>query len=170
MNLVAKREKLLRWLSIVPYAKHHRLKRSEYLEGSCKWLLGLEKYQQWKASSVSSVLWLRGTTGSGKSVLVSSVIEDLKTDQSANCAAAPIAYFYCSRNTAEPERSKPEEILRSILMQISSNTSALPIRQPVVKAYEAKTRYNYKPEPLSLEETIKILLEVFEEKPSHHYH
>lgn len=32
--------------------------------------------------------------------------------------AAPIAYFYCQRNTAEPQRSDPEEVLRAILKQL----------------------------------------------------
>lgn len=31
---------------------------------------------------------------------------------------APIAYFYCQRNTAEPQRSDPEEVLRAILKQL----------------------------------------------------
>ena len=32
--------------------------------------------------------------------------------------AAPIAYFYCQRNSAEPQRSDPTEVLRAILKQL----------------------------------------------------
>lgn len=63
------RETLLRWLSTVPYRKHHKLKLSERLEGSCEWLLNSTDYIQWKDSSASSILWLNGIAGCGKSVL-----------------------------------------------------------------------------------------------------
>jgi hypothetical protein len=55
------REELLQWLSAVSYQKHHKSKRNEYLEGSCGWLLSSREFVEWKKSSISSILWLRGT-------------------------------------------------------------------------------------------------------------
>lgn len=46
------------------------------------------------------------------------VIEHFITEISTYADAAPIAYFYCARNTAEPQRSDPAEILLSILKQL----------------------------------------------------
>lgn len=55
------REKLRHWLSDVPFRPHHKRKRKECLAGSFQWLLGSPQYEDWKDSSFSSILWLRGT-------------------------------------------------------------------------------------------------------------
>jgi len=83
---------------------------------------------------------------------------------------ARIAYFYCARNTAEPERASPEEILRCILLQLSSMTAKLPIKEPVHKAYNNKVgeseESGQQPEHLTLEEATDILLEILQESPA----
>lgn len=70
---------------------------------------------------------------------------------------------------AEPERAKPEEIIRSILEQVASNTAELPIREPVVTMYKLKKKENRglpPKEPLSLEEARDLLLGVFRDNPA----
>jgi hypothetical protein len=66
---VARRSKILQWISDEPYKQHHEQTRSEVLEGTGMWLLQDPKFQQWKNDSASSVLWLHGIPGSGKSKL-----------------------------------------------------------------------------------------------------
>ncbi|TGO55838.1 hypothetical protein BOTNAR_0236g00050 [Botryotinia narcissicola] len=122
----------------------------------------------WKDSSASSILWLNGIAGCGKSVLTSAVIESLCQESSSMGTAALVAYFYCSRNTAEPERANPEEVLRSILEQISSNTAELPIRKPVVEVYKNLKKENRGLSPqerLSLDETTEVLLKILQVDP-----
>ncbi len=48
----------------------------------------------------------------------STVIRQLQIENSKFENAAPIAYFYCQRNTAEPQGSDPTEVLRAILKQL----------------------------------------------------
>lgn len=48
----------------------------------------------------------------------STVIQQLQNESSTCENAAPIAYFYCQRNTAEPQRSDPAEVLLAILKQL----------------------------------------------------
>ncbi|KAF4629419.1 hypothetical protein G7Y89_g8726 [Cudoniella acicularis] len=140
---VREREKILQWLTSVPFLKHHKLKRNEWLEGSCKFCFG-------------------------KSVKMSSVIEQLRQEQLNQPNAAPIAYFYCSRNPAEYERSSPEEVMRSLLEQIFSDTTKLPIREPVVRVYKEKKdeEKGKRPQPLDLEEITRILVEIFKDNPA----
>jgi hypothetical protein len=102
-------------------------------------------------------------------LLRSSVIEDLHHEQSQNPNAAPIAYFYCSRDSAEPERASPEEIMRCIVEQVASNTADLPVREPLVAVYKQKKRESHgRPlgDRLTLNETTDILLQIFEENPA----
>ncbi|KAH6669479.1 hypothetical protein B0J14DRAFT_431832, partial [Halenospora varia] len=55
------------------------------------------------------------------------VIEFLNERGSSVTASAPLAFFYCVRNASEPERADPDEILRSILKQLSCARSDMPI-------------------------------------------
>ena len=97
-----------------------------------------------------------------------SFIELLTQESSANSEAAPFAYFYCSRNTAEPERAMPDEILRCVLEQLSSSEVSEPIREPVVRKYtEKKTEAKGRnPEKLVLDETVDTILALLETNPA----
>ncbi|TGO51237.1 hypothetical protein BCON_0166g00240 [Botryotinia convoluta] len=104
----------------------------------------------------------------------SAVIESLCQESSSMRTAAPVAYFYCSRNTAEPKRANPEEDLRSILEQVSSNTANLPIRKPVVEVYKNLKKENRGLPPqerLNLNETTEVLLKILQDEcdPSERY-
>ncbi|KAK1671056.1 pfs domain-containing protein [Colletotrichum godetiae] len=60
---------ILTWISKEPYEQHHTQNKSEVLEGTGKWLLEDKVFQSWKNSEASSILWLHGIPGSGKSKL-----------------------------------------------------------------------------------------------------
>jgi hypothetical protein len=98
-----------------------------------------------------------------------SVIERL-CDKNLSSTTAPVAYFYCSRNPAEPERAKPEEILRSISKQLSSSELDLPIREPVVDMYKTKKAEADKDGSplmkLTLRECVKLILALLEINPA----
>src|SRR5271163_4640186 len=101
-------------------------------------------------------------------VFRSSLIEHLSHESPANMQPAPIAYFYCARDAAEPLRANPDEILRSILEQLSSSDSDLPIRDPVVKAYKEKKKEakGRNPGKLMRDETVKVILALLESNPA----
>lgn len=68
--LVSKRKKILQWLSSEPYIKHHEQTKKDVLSGTGQWLLSDPEFIRWKEDSASSILWLHGILGSGKSKLV----------------------------------------------------------------------------------------------------
>lgn len=51
-----------------------------------------------------------------------------------------VAFFYCSRSTAEPERAQPVEILGALLRQLASSKPEGPIRDAVAKEYELRKK------------------------------
>lgn len=147
---------------------HHRARLKDCLPGSGRWLFKNEKFVQWRKSSVSSLIWLHGIPGSGKSILVSSVIEHLYSENFENKQAAPISYFYCTRNAAEPERANPDEILRCILEQLSFSGVDPSMREAVVEAYKKKKKEakGRAPEKLSLSETVELVPLLLENNPA----
>ncbi|KAF2878160.1 hypothetical protein BDV95DRAFT_13028 [Massariosphaeria phaeospora] len=72
----SKRAEIVRWLSPVPYIQHHKQTKWDTLAGTGQWLLSDPIFKQWKSDSASSILWLHGIPGSGKSKLVSMMVED----------------------------------------------------------------------------------------------
>jgi hypothetical protein len=72
LNSEKQRKTILTWLSDaekLPYLKHHKENKKEILEGTGQWLLNDEVFKRWKDDSASSLLWLHGIPGSGKSKL-----------------------------------------------------------------------------------------------------
>lgn len=64
------RTDILSWMSPIPYIKHHSQTKKDILVGTGQWFLNSHQLLEWRQSSSSSILWLRGTPGSGKSKLM----------------------------------------------------------------------------------------------------
>lgn len=126
---------ILEWLSTEPSGKHHRAIRSRVLDGTCQWVLRHEAFVRWKLERKNSLVWLHGGQGVGKSCIASTVIEDsLQASKiSQNLAHA---HFYCSRNTAEPQRGKAEGVLGCIASQLSRRSADQPISPLTVALYK----------------------------------
>ena len=69
-------------------------------------------------------------------------------------------YFYCTRNPAEPERSKPDAILRSLVRQLALRSPQEGILEPVRKVYKAREDCAFAAGALTLEESTALLIEL----------
>ena len=61
---------IIQWLSPLPYKTHHEQTRKDILSGTGTWFLQEQQLLEWQVSSSSSIMWLHGAPGSGKSKLV----------------------------------------------------------------------------------------------------
>ncbi|MCJ1248784.1 hypothetical protein MMC30_006003 [Trapelia coarctata] len=147
-----------------PYLQHHEQTKKDVLPGTGEWLLSDPVFMTWKKDSVCSLLWLHGILGSGKSKLVSIVIEDAMNDcRSGN--SPPPAFFYCSRNPAEPRRSNQEAVLASIVRQLSSLGPRFPLLDPVVAKYQEKEDQAFASGPLDIDESCALIIQLTEQYP-----
>lgn len=69
-------------------------------------------------------------------------------------------YFYCTRNPAEPERSQPDAILRSLVRQLSSRNPEEAILEPVRRIYKAREKRGFGAGPLTLKESTALIIEL----------
>ena len=122
------------------------------------------EFVKWRNDSASSILWLHGIPGSGKSKLVSIVIEDAFRSFHHGFGPQP-AYFYCSRNTAEPTRSDPEKILASIARQLSGFQTGQALLSPVTDLYERKEAEGFASGPLRADESCALISQLVERYP-----
>lgn len=83
---------------------------------------------------------------------------------------APIAYFYCARNITEPQRADPDEIMRSILKQLSCSNSDVPIKEPLVKTYRERKEEADEDgcdlDKLTVDECVQLTLNLLENDPA----
>jgi Cdc6-like AAA superfamily ATPase len=162
---------VLSWLSPVPFVRHHERHSESRIPGSGKWLLDHPQYLSWRNSSNSLILLLHGIKGSGKTFLASAVVDSFFKESSKQTSSAPIAYFYCAKNASELERADPDEIMRSIVRQL---TLINPAQRLVYEALliecgrrkvEAKID-GFDLSRLRVEECVKLILNVTSSNPA----
>ncbi|KAF1966557.1 ankyrin [Bimuria novae-zelandiae CBS 107.79] len=160
----SKRIKIIQWLSSEPYIQHHRQTMQGVLTGTGQWLLSDPVFRKWKDDSASSILWLHGIPGSGKSKLVSVVIEDALARYKAGDSPQPV-FFYCSRNPAEPGRSDPQAILASLARQLSCLEPGKPLLSPSVKVFKEKEEEGFASGLLQMDESLSLILQLIAQYP-----
>ncbi|KAL8800925.1 MAG: hypothetical protein Q9223_007165 [Gallowayella weberi] len=163
------RREILSWLSTVRYREHHKTAIASVMPGSGKWLQRKAEFVNWKTSSSSSILWIHGIPGSGKSKLMSTLIQDLLEVKSQQMATSAFAYFYCARDAAETQRADPGEIIGSVLKQLSCFDASQPIHAAVLREYEKRQKDadedGSDPSKLSLRDCKDLILEVADQVP-----
>ena len=149
------RVKLLRSISTIPYPRYHKAAAKDRLADSGQWLIQKKAYKDWRASSSSSVLWLHGIPGSGKTKLTSLVIDEVKNGEH-------LAFFYCARNSAEPFRAETDKILACLVRQLACTSRNQSILKPVEVQYEEALSgfADFEDQDWTAEESLQVLLEL----------
>jgi hypothetical protein len=89
-----------------------------------------------------------------------SIVIEEAMEASRNGQSPPPAYFYCSRNTAEPARSRPEGIIRSLVRQLSSLQPGSPIRRPAMAIYRKREAEGFASGSLRMDESRDLLIQL----------
>ena len=69
-------------------------------------------------------------------------------------------YFYCTRNPAEPERAKPDAILRNLARQLSCLLPGEAVLEPTRELYEARRKDAFAAGPLTVEESTALIIKL----------
>lgn len=101
--------------------KHHSRREKD----TCNWIFELAEYKSWRWSAESSLLWVQGVGGVGKSILMSTVIDRLQEafQEDKGCSAQ---YFFCSAgedSTRIATRIK-KQLLHQLYQQALSDESS----------------------------------------------
>jgi hypothetical protein len=110
-------QKIMSWLDAPDQKANHDAARQKHESGTGKWLLESEKYKTWKASSAAH-LWLHGKAGCGKSVLCSTIIEDLKLHCRSDMDSV-LAFFYFSFSDLNNQSYR--SLLASLVFQLCTD-------------------------------------------------
>lgn len=121
------REETLSWLpNAQMYLTHTEIQNRIGIENSGMWIFEEPVFRTWQTSNVSWGLWLQGDMGTGKSVLISRVINYME-DLYGNTAQGAMAIYYCSGGTNE--RNTADDVLGSIARQLCETDQGLDLFQ-----------------------------------------
>ena len=153
------RTKILLWMSPEPYIAHHNQTMEGVLHGTGQWLMEDALFRRWRRDSMSSIFWLHGISGSGKSKLVSLVIKECQ-DLHRRGLGMPPVWFYCSRDSQEPKRSDPQAFLASLARQLSNLVPGDPLLPPSKHLYEEREQDGFASGSLSVEESTRLIIDL----------
>lgn len=99
------------WLSPPDPSTNYNNALERRHSGSGKWFLAHTAYSRWKSES-NSFLWLYGIPGCGKTVLSSTIVEDLRRNRTSQS----LLYFYFDFN--DTSKQNLDMMLRSFISQL----------------------------------------------------
>jgi len=94
--------------------------RRQRKKGTASWIFNDAGYNSWMTNSNSSSLWISGKLGSGKTVLLATVVGELYAKPPSD--NAQVAHFFCRHD--DPQSPLARNITGSIARQLISNLDA----------------------------------------------
>ena len=158
------------WLSVAqPESNLSDAQTKRHLELG-KWLLEDGKFLRWKESRNSSLLWLHGFAGTGKTGLACRAIESLR-GKIRHEEYSRFAFFFCSSDKAGAgaadifSRSDPREALRSLVSQLSIDYNSRAVVSLVQDKYKDLGPDSVNKRGLTEAECIEILVAISHDLP-----
>ena len=107
-------KKIKAWLSAPDPGTNHVAARQRHEAHTGTWLLQSDQYQRWKAGDIHH-LWLYGKAGCGKTVLCSTVIEDIQVYCGIRKNAIHATFYF---TFSDNQKQSYENLLRSLVAQL----------------------------------------------------
>jgi hypothetical protein len=123
--------KILRWLSAPDPSANHAQAREQHEDGTGDWLFESQEYQDWVSGS-SPLFWLHGKAGCCRTILCSTIIEDVRRRISGQDSVV-LAYLYFS--FSEERKQNYTELLFSMVTQLSRRPNPAGLPSKSLKAY-----------------------------------
>lgn len=142
-------DRIHKWLSPSDPSINLESNLEQRHQGTCRWLLDSDDYRSWRIAP-GSFFWLHGLSGCGKTVLASSVIENLRS----RTPQPLFAYFYFDVNGGG--RRDLSQMLRSLLCQLYSGKGA---KEVLVALYCGCGMGVREPTTKQLSDTLKSILD-----------
>jgi hypothetical protein len=146
---------ILNWLTPIDYAAQQSDFISRRQAGTGQWLLDSIEFQRWLETD-QQTLFCPGIPGAGKTILTAATIDELTT-RFQNDPDIGIAYLYC--NFRRKDEQKAEDLLASLLKQLSQERSSLP--DSVKFLYDKYKEKRTRPDLDEISKTLQSIASMF---------
>ncbi|KAG2120291.1 hypothetical protein BD769DRAFT_1777642 [Suillus cothurnatus] len=107
------RREFLQWMNPVFCEDKHGICQGQRNLETGRWIFQTDEYKTWNVSN-HAFLWLNGPPGHGKTILASTVIDEIQGTSQAE--PQTLAYFYC--NFRDDRTTNAAAVLRSLIVQL----------------------------------------------------
>ncbi|KAF2678771.1 hypothetical protein K458DRAFT_435608 [Lentithecium fluviatile CBS 122367] len=149
LALEQRRIELDHWLSPPVPSKNHNEALKQHQKGTGSWFLQSDAFVAWK-SQRNSFLWLYGIPGCGKTILSSTIIENLRS-----LSIQPLLYFYFDFNHTKKQTLRG--VVCSLISQLYYTCNSA--QEPLNALFSSYKDKNTQP---SCESLCKVLREMIE--------
>lgn len=134
----------------------------------CQWILNDTKFEEWSRQGNTSVLWLKGTIGTGKTTLMARAIQEMENSAMTQIYGMPLAKFFFQKATDSSAKLLSVEIfLRSLVRQLSWNKTDEKIESLVEEKYNNLHNQHSDDSLLSTRECKKLLEKLLSERETY---
>jgi len=151
------RKDLRKWITPPDPSVNYIAASDAHHKGTAAWCTSGKTVADWKSSGF--LLWIHGKPGSGKSVLSSVIIRDIKTI--FNAGSAFLAYFYFDFKDTSKQSSRA--LLSSLLVQLSDQSDFF--RDDLLALYSTHNQGSEQPTKDSLAECLKHMFMIIKYEP-----
>ncbi|KAH8976461.1 hypothetical protein EDB92DRAFT_1761220, partial [Lactarius akahatsu] len=144
------RKDLRKWIAPPDPSVNYNTASDAHHEGTAAWCTKGNTLADWKTSG--SLLWIHGKPGSGKSILSSVIIRDIKS--MADAGSAFLAYFYF--DFKDKAKQDTRALLSSLLVQLSDQSDLF--FDALFSLYSAHKQGTEQPTNDSLSQCLKYML------------
>ncbi|KAJ3873773.1 ectomycorrhiza-induced ankyrin-domain/NACHT-domain-containing protein [Lentinula edodes] len=123
--------KIYQWLNAPDCSANHVTALNKKCPGTGEWIYELDEYKKWKAKP--GVLWIQGQAGSGKTVLTTTIIQDVHVDQNA------VWYHYFDTLDNSGLKSTYHGFLLSLIMQMGLQNEGI---NPALNTLYKSNKFN----------------------------
>ncbi len=148
--------KLGKWLSAPDPSSNHNEACAKRQATTGDWFIQSSNFAKWKEDR-NSLLWLHGIPGCGKTILCSTVIEDVLL-KSPPALKKAVAYFYFDFRNTECQHG---EMIRSLVSQLAAQCTNPP--NPLESLYSSCGDGARQPKLSALRQTLQDLAQIFDD-------
>ncbi|KAJ3766623.1 hypothetical protein FB446DRAFT_776003 [Lentinula raphanica] len=109
--------KLKEWLAAPDCSTNYTAALNKRVAGTGQWIFEDPTYLEWKKEG--SILWIHGKAGSGKTFLITSIIDNLEKMDCLSCSSLVIYHYFDIRDNIGTKLSF-QGLLSSLLMQLGA--------------------------------------------------
>ncbi|KAG1804443.1 uncharacterized protein BJ212DRAFT_1394146 [Suillus subaureus] len=163
-SIAQRRRKFLQWMNPVSCIEKHNASCRQRNPNTGRWIFDTDQYVAWNKSD-RAFLWLNGQAGHGKTILASSIINEVQN--SGEAEQQTLAFFYC--NFRDNQMTSAVAVVRSLVVQFLQQSEVdwvTKISKPGLQGDLVSLRnlwqqqHNAEPHPTDLESLRKLLVEV----------
>lgn len=146
------KNEILEWIMPFDYGPIHSDKFEMREPGTCQWFLDTDEYQNWLQNE-SQTLFCHGMPGAGKTIIASTVINDI-LDRRHDNSTVGLAYVYCE--VGRQLEQTADHIMRSLLKQLVKSLESIP--GCVMDLYTKRNRDGVRPQLNEISQALRSVM------------